>query len=81
MMRPASSTKRAATSRAQEIMFLQNRLALIRKLERMLKQRSTSVRPPGRKFPGWCPKLRNSLAGTTRLHGPSMGPKHPAFAR
>ncbi|HLH57393.1 MAG TPA: hypothetical protein VKY92_27690 [Verrucomicrobiae bacterium] len=45
MMRPAGSTKRAATSRTQEIMFLQNRLALIRKLERMLKQRSTSVRP------------------------------------
>jgi len=65
MTRPAGSTKRAATSRAQEIMLLQNRLALIRKLERMLQQRSTATSYPARHVPA----------------RPVDGAEHPAFAR
>jgi hypothetical protein len=49
MKQPTASTKRASTSRAQEIAFLQQRLAFVRELERMLKQQSADsarCRPP-----------------------------------
>jgi hypothetical protein len=49
MKQPTASTKRASISRAQEITFLQHRLAFIRELERMLEQQSADAvrcRPP-----------------------------------
>jgi hypothetical protein len=45
MKEPVVSTKLASISRAQEIKFLQHRLALIRELERLLKQESAKLRP------------------------------------